>query len=339
MPLIEIREVLTGELNDVIPDTDPVQYQPLQVMQKRINLEHGYKYTVKNVQVFDDMGDVIAGLADEPRGVAQLTYVTPYPITLNNETFGVNDVQTAAFTQSGPFAADNTVLYKGLEIGTNQGDTVYQNDKIIKNEFPNPELELLTPTTWYTPHLYLTLIQSWVGAADKNKIAKSFYLELKKTRCSTLERSMGQYKEMLEAQARLITLTANMITPVGSAAGRSFPSWLFGGIRSEIMINSVNILRYFNHLAARDYQKMMTQDAFRARFKQATTMTPFNLAEGKAATAAGDGTDGMPNWVTIMNVAGVTSGPIRDYPPPVKYTGNGNTVMYDAQGLPASIVT
>lgn len=333
MPMIEIREVLTGELNDEIPDTEPVEYQPLQMMQKRINLEHGYRYEVKNVQVFDDMGNVVAGLDDEPRGVSQLTYVTPYPIVLNNEIYGVNTTQTAAFTQAGPFASDNTVLYKGLEISTNLGDITYQNDKIVKNEFPDPNLELLRPNIWYTPHLYLTIIQQWVGKADKNKIAKSFYIELKKTRASSLERTIGQYKEMLEAQARLITLTANMITPVGSAAGRSFPSWLFGGIRSEIMINSVNVLRYFNHAASRDYQKMMTQGAFRARFKQATTMVQFDEPFGKGNP------ENIPDWITVMNVAGVTSGPIRDYPPPVKYTGNGNTVMYDAAGLPASIVT
>jgi len=333
MPLIEIREVLVGELNQEIEGSDPVEYEQLQMCQKRLNLEHGYKYEVKNVQVFDDMGNVISSLDGEPKGIAQLTYVTPYPIVLNNEAYGVNTLQTAAFTQAGPFAADDSVLYKGLEISTNEGEIVYQNDKIIKNEFPNPELELLTPMVWYTPHLYLTLIQTTVGKAQKNKIAKSFYLELKKTRCSTLERSMGQYKEMLEAQARLITLTANMITPVGSAAGRSFPSWLFGGIRSEIMINSVNVLRYYNHVASRDYQKMMTQDAFRARFKQATRMVAFDEPFGTGNP------ENIPDWITVMNVAGVTSGPIRDYPPPVKYTGNGNTVMYDAAGLPASVVT
>jgi len=332
MPMIEIREVLVGELNDEIPGTDPVEYQPLQMCQKRINLEHGYRYEVKNVQVFDDMGQMIMA-EDDPKSVSQLVYVTPYPIVLNNEQYGFNNETLLSFNQSGPFAADDTVLYKGLEIGFNVEPFTWESTRTTKTEFPNPNLELLRPNTWYTPHLYLTLIQQWAGVPKKNKIAKSFYLELKKTKCSNLERTIGQYKEMLEAQARLITLTANMITPVGSAAGRSFPSWLFGGIRAEIMINSVNVLRYFNHAASRDYQKMMSQDAFRARFKQATTMVGFDQPFGKGNP------ENIPDWITIMNVAGVTSGPIRDYPPPVKYTGNGNTVMYDAQGLPASIVT
>jgi hypothetical protein len=287
MPLIEIREVLTGEFNDTVPDSDPVEYLPLQMMQKRINLEHGFRYEVKNVQVFDDMGNVIAGLDDEPRGVSQLTYVTPYPITLNNEAYGFNRVLLASNLNAGPFAGDNSVLYKELEISTNLGDITYQNDKVIRNQFPNPSLELLTPMIWYTPHLYLTLIQQWTGKADKNKVAKSFYIEMKKTKASSLERSMGQYKELLEAQCRLTTTTGNMISPVASAAGRSFPSWEFGGIRSEIMINSINVLRYFNHAASRDYQKMMTQSAFRVRYKQATNMTPYDEAEGTASTALG----------------------------------------------------
>ena len=55
--------------------------------------------------------------------------------------------------------------------------------------------------------------------------------------------------------------------------------------------------------------------------------------------AFGDTTTNIPDWITLMDVAGVTSGPIRSYPPPVKFSGNGNTVMYDANGIPASIVT
>ena len=62
-------------------------------------------------------------------------------------------------------------------------------------------------------------------------------------------------------------------------------------------------------------------------------MTPFDEPQGTGTPFD------IPNWITIMNVAGVTSGPIRSYPPPTKYTGNGNTVMYDTNGIPASIVT
>lgn len=329
MPVIAIREVLVGELDN----WNSEETSEVALCQKRINLEDGYRYQVKNVQVFDEKGGVISSVEGQSLGVGQLTYVTPYPLVLIDQPYGIDTDSLAGLTKNGPFAGDNSVLFKQLELSFNADTTIMQNNLQFEQVFPDPGLEQLTAQYWYTPHLYLSLIQQWVGIAVDNTIAKSFYIELKKTKCSRLESTIGQYKEMLEAQARLQTLTANMIEPTGSAAGRSFPSWLFGGSKAEIMINSTNVLRYFNRVASRDYQEMMTQDAFRVRYKQASNMAPFNEPQGTGNPF------NIPNWITIMNVAGITSGPIRSYPPPVKYTGNGNTVMYDTNGLPASIVT
>jgi hypothetical protein len=330
MPVIDLREVLVGTFDD----WDSESVGEYRIMQKKLNLEEGYRYQVKNVQVFDDNGQIVQRNEDDVNPwVGQLTYVTPYPIVLVNMPWGINELMTTTFSQMGPFAGDRTTLFKSVEISTSGNTNPVSNDQVIYDEFPNHNLELLTPSTWYTPHLYLTVIQVWGGVGRTNTINKSFYIEMKKTRAGVLERSMGVYKEMLEAQARIRTTTGNFINPVDSAAGRSFPSWLFGGIRSEIMINSTNVLRYYNKVASRDYQAMMGQDAFRERYKQAINMVPFDAAFGTGEPF------NIPEWITVSSVSGVSSGPIRDYPPPTKYTGSGNTVMYDKDGNPASVVT
>ena len=98
------------------------------------------------------------------------------------------------------------------------------------------------------------------------------------------------------------------------------------------MVTSANVLRYFNRLASAAYQDMDNITGFRTRYKESTTMVGFDKAFGDSAT-------NIPDWIQLMDVAGVTSGAIRPYPPPTKFSGNGNTVMYDTNGLPASIVT
>ena len=332
MPSIQIRETLTGRFDNWNPTADESEYK---ILQKRINLEDGFRYQVENVQVFNDNGIIpMANEGDVIPLVMQQTFVTPYPIILNTETvaFNADMLQPTTFDQSGPFAGDNTVLYKRLDINAMQESAQLDMDALISMEFPNPNTEILKPQTWHTPHLYLTVIQAWGSVGRDNDLHMSFYIQMKKTKCGKLESMIGAYKERLEAQTRLLTDTANTID-LGSEAGRSFPSWLFGGRRSEIMINSTNVLRYFNQVAARDYQQMMSQDAFRQRYKQSTKMVAFDEPFG-----TGNPQD-IPDWVQIFSASGVTSGPIRDFPPPTKFTGNGNTVMYDDLGNPASIVT
>ena len=333
MPLLAIREVLTGEFNDWTAEADG----ETKICQKRINLDEGYRYRVKNVQVFDDKGGIIAAdSSDSVPAIMQLTYVTPYPIILTSESQGLTLTQRGVFLQSGPFAADNSVLYKSLEFNTNFEDSPIQiSNQLYKEEFPSPALEQLNAQVWYSPHLYLTLIQAWGGEGVDNSVAKSFYVELEKTKCSALERSIGCYKEYLEAQARLLTVTANFIDPSSQAAGRSFPSWLYGGMRAELMLNANNTLRYFNNTASRDYQIMIGQSAYEQRFRWASTMVEFDKPFGYDPSSG----NAYPDWLAVDNVAGITSGPIRPFPPPSKFTGNGNTVMYDNDGNPASTVT
>ena len=331
MPIMTaVREVLTGTIT---PDSEGLQGSP-SLIQKKVNLEPGYRYTVKNVQVFNDRARTKPAATTGPSGeslFSQLVYATPYPITLNNESHGYSPTSNTFFDRSGPFAGDATVLYKSITCSTDSEAAGLNDNEVFFQEFPDPTVQTVTANAFYTPHIYLTCIhQSF--EAQATQVTLSFYIEVIKTKCSVLEQTIGQYKELLEAQCRFLTDTANSISPTGTAAGRSFPTWKYGGIRPEIMVTSANALRYYNKLASRAYQDMDPITGFQTRFKESTKMVDFDKAFG-------DTTTNIPDWISLMDVSGVTSGIIRPYPPPVKFSGNGNTVMYDKDGQPASVVT
>ena len=86
MPALTIREVLAGEFND----WQEAANGEIKLCQKRINLQEGYKYTVKNIQIFNDKGGILAcAAAGSTPTLLEVTYVTPYPIVLNDETVGI----------------------------------------------------------------------------------------------------------------------------------------------------------------------------------------------------------------------------------------------------------
>ena len=331
MPILTIRESIVGEVK---PDVDGGQGSGL--VQKRINLPEGKAFKILAIQGFDDNGG-LEGIKspDGDLGLTREVYASPFPIVPTNMSWGITGSAQAAssVTGLGLLAGDNACLYKRLDatsvtFTTDEPFTTQQ----WTEEFPNPNVATENPYTWYTNHLYLTLKLNWNQLADAQDVKFSFYIKVEVKNVSSLVSMIGTYKEMLEAQCRTLTSTLNSISPAGSAAGRSMPSWQFGGMRPEIMVTSANALRYYNKLASRAYQDMDNISGFRTRYKEATTMVNYDAAFG-------DTTTNIPDWVTIMDVAGVTSGIIRPYPPPVKFSGNGNTVMYDADGLPATVVT
>ena len=333
MAIMHLRETLTGVLIPNVDGNDSVA-----MGQKRINLPKGKRFRIKSVQCFDDNGQVETSASrGEPNNrTMRLIYVTPYPIVLTNEKWGPTpDMQSSTFltgdlNSMGPYAGDHSVLYKRIDISNCADEDAWSQLEMFTSEFPNPQSAQDNDYEWFTNHIYLTaIVWSKLGWEIDTKL--SFDLKLEILSASSLVSTIGVWKEMLEAQARILTDTLVSIAPVSSAAGRTFPTWKFSA-RPEIMIDSANALRYFNHLSERAYQSMDSVDAFRERFKQATRMVDYDAPFGDTST-------GIPDWITLMNVSGVTSGPLRPYPPPMKFSGNGNTVMYDNDGMPASVVT
>ena len=309
MPVLTIRETLVGTVD---PDVDGGQCSGL--VQKRINLPEGKAFRVLAIQGFDDNGG-LEGIKspDNDMGLTREVYASPFPIVPTDMSWGVTgSAQSASsVTGLGLLAGDNACLYKRLDATsiTFTTDEPFSTTQWTE-EFPNPNVATSNPFTWYTNHLYLTLKLNWNQLAAAQDVKFSFYIQVEVRNVSSLVSSIGTYKELLKAQCRSLQSTLNSISPAGSAAGRSMPGWQFGGIRPEIMVTSANALRYYNRVASRAYQDMDNVAAFRTRYKEATTMVDYDAAFGDTST-------NIPDWITLMDVAGVTSGPIRSYPPPV----------------------
>jgi hypothetical protein len=149
----------------------------------------------------------------------------------------------------------------------------------------------------------------------------SFYLELEAKKTNYVSLTMGRYQEFLGAQCRLLSEMGVVVNPTRTH-GNTFPAWKFGGIRPEYMVSASTALVYYNRQASNAAQDMLDTATLNIHFKEAITMAPFDAAFG------GDfGPVQFPDWLQIFNAAGVTSGPIRQYPPPLKFADNGNVLM------------
>jgi len=310
MPINEIRDTIQGSVT-----MTPAGYG---YMTRCINLKDGFKNQVLSIDVFNDNGgqwlsNDIAGLL--PAGY-QL-FVSPYPMQLTNETWGVSAIDS--LPNSGAMAGDEQVLYKEISTTRLTENNGQQKDKLWYSRFPNPALGATPTTTWFSPHLYITVI-CWNQAETEVPINFSLFMRVKQTKAAIATVSMGQYKEFLDSQTRLLTDTAIVYDPA-DVAGYTFPMWRHGGIRSELMISGTTALRYYNRVAANANQEMTTQSALQTAYQSATGMVAFDAAFGDPAL-------NLPEWITLMDVSGVTSGLIRAYPPPLKFADNGNTLMF-----------
>ncbi|AXH78695.1 MAG: hypothetical protein [Circular genetic element sp.] len=310
MPINEIRDTIQGTLTTT---AGGVGY-----MTRCINLKDGFKNQVLSIDVFNDNGgqwlsNDIAGVL--PAGY-QL-YVSPFPMQLTNEGFGVSMQDT--LPNGGAMAGDEQVLYKEMSTTRLTENNSQQKDKLWYSRFPNPALAATPTTTWFSPHLYITILV-WNQAETDVKVNFSLFMRVKQTKANFTTASMGQYKEFLDSQSRLLTDTAVVYDPA-DVAGYTFPMWRHGGIRPELMISGATALRYFNRVAANANQAMTTQTALQTAYQEATGMVAFDAAFGDPAL-------NLPEWITLMDVSGVTSGLIRPYAPPLKYADNGNTLMF-----------
>lgn len=129
MPLIAIKEVLAGKMEFDL-EGEKGSYA---ILQKKINLEPGYKYVVKNVQVFNENGRpelIPAGSGPDSQSFfAQLDYVTHFPIILTGQSFGYNFETRATFLQNGPYMGDDATIFKKLTITNDEGPLTSNNNK------------------------------------------------------------------------------------------------------------------------------------------------------------------------------------------------------------------
>lgn len=313
MPIVEIRDTIEGTVT-----TDEAGFG---YMTRRINLQDGHKFSMQSVDIFDDNGAMTlkADSAYEPNVAYQL-FLSPYPMQMQGGEWGFS-APNSIFPTGGQMAGEPNVLYKEIGVTALAENGINKNldVQILQRRFPN-DCVASTPTfNWFTPHVYLT-VMVWNVPSIPINVKLSCYMKVKQVKANVTSSSMGQYSEFLDSQIKKLVDTA-VVYDAGDVSGATFPSWKFGGIRPEIMLSGATALRYFNRLASNASQEMVTQGDLFTAFRSATNMVAYDEGFGDVA-------GNLPEWITIMNVAGVTAGPIRPYPPPVKFADNGNTLMF-----------
>jgi len=305
MPTVNIRETISGLVET---DAEGNGY-----FTKRINVPDDMRNQILSIDVYND--NVVPWIqGPETKGVQ--VFISPFPIqrTLEAIEFGAGGLPLA-----GPKAGDDTVLYKETTVYNLDDYSEQPYTKVWTDRFPNDAVGATPTSSFYSPHLYLTVLL-WNEPLAQINLSYSVYLRVEQKKCSIAESSMGKYGEFLDAQCRLLTQTA-VVTPSNLVAGNTWPTWKFGGIRPELMISGSTALRYYNRVAANANQDMTTRAALQAAFEGSTGMVGFDEAFGDAA-------NNLPEWISLLDVGGITSGAIRPYPPPLKYADNGNTLMF-----------
>lgn len=321
MPVVEIRDTIEGL---VTMNEDGFGY-----MTRRINLQEGHKFEVQSIDIFNDNGLML--FRQDPVGARNAAYqlfVSPYPMQQKGGVWGSPSLaggQISEFPGPGQNAGEPNVLYK--EIGITdivQNNQQQLESKMLITRFPNDAVAATPTFTFFTPHVYLT-VMVWNDPETPEgpltlPINMSLYMKVKQTKAASITAAIGRYAELLDSQVKLLESTAVVYNPI-NVPGDTFPSWKFGGIRSELMLSGPTALRYFNRVAANESQDMVTQNDLFTAYRESTNMAAFDEPFGDAAL-------NLPEWISLENLAGVTSGVIRPYPPPLKYADNGNTLMF-----------
>jgi hypothetical protein len=288
MPISEFRETLSVKEDFVIANND------YQLFQRKINLRDGQRHTVNFIDFYDD-SQLNFSL---PIGSGYLFYVSKYPVIPTGmewaELFGL----------SGPPAADPNVLFKASYARTAL-DAVGRRD-----EFPNQFLGSSPTFTFYSNHVYLTLIlYNNSGGSDTIEDPQmSVYMAIDSKNVDSVEYMMGFWTEYQNAQL-IGLLTTGVLQPdtPGAQAGKTFPMWLAGGIRPERMLRADALADWWHNLDGNFAEKTQSVDNLRTYYNTAKTMVSFDSAFGGVDVAKGD----VPDWIRLDALPSVISGPER----------------------------
>lgn len=311
MPINEIRDTLQ---TDITLDAQGFGYAT-----RKLNVKEGFRNGILSIDVFNDNGGMwLKNDITYENSVGYQLFISPYPMLQTGAPWGCN-AGLASFGGSGQMAGEPNVIYKEIGITNLVEVEQQQQDKTWVSRFPNDAVSAMPTNAWYSPHLYVTLMVWNVPLTTVN--AKfSIFIRVEQKKVGMTESSMGQYAEFLDSQIKKLEDTA-VVYDATKIDGYTFPMWKYGGIRPELMISGTTALRYYNRVASNANQQMVAQGTLQDAFKSATTMVGFDAAFGDAAA-------NLPEWITLMNVEGVTAGAIRPYPPPLKFADNGNTLMF-----------
>ena len=307
MVVQEIKATL--EFDDVVQMTG--SESPVLLLTKRIELQEGKRHTLMSV---DFMDDVFEGLY-EGSLFGYEVYVSPFPINTTNMNFA------GEMLNRGPAGGDNQVLFKRSVFYS--GST---SNALVQQQLPNNFLGSMPTASWYTPHLYISVLIHVPSAAVRALIdpCYSFYMSVDSKKADTVSYLMGAMGEYMDAHTRLREANGVVIVePDLTYQGYTFPMWKYGGIRPEFMARGTpSFMNFFQSTA--DAEKMLDPTNLEIFIQLARNMVPFDQAFGLAGTVKGP----VPDWIRFdIDVGGIEYGLVRpQFPPQLKNT-DGTTQM------------
>ena len=298
----EIRESINQP--SLTTDANGVAY-----VERVIQLKQGYRHTVNAIDVFVDNLFVQADGLELTLGEVILTSQPMLLTSEPNNTF---------FTRSSPQVGVDNILYK-MQFTVQPRDS---GQVAILQEFPNNFLGAMPTFSWYTPRLYMYLVFYNVTGTLIQNAKVSAYIAVNSKKSAYIPYMLGNIRERSIAQIAQISRLGRLITS-SRLIGQTFPMYLFGGARSQFMLKSNALADFYYQLDPQASESMLTTAQQRDFIAKSRTMVSFDKAFGAQDPALG----GIPDWISAVALKGVTSGPVREQWPPIKYNDNGNVRM------------
>jgi hypothetical protein len=298
----EIRETITNN-NVALQSTNGLVF-----LQKKINLKPGYRHTIVAVDHFDDAGQYSTLAGAGQRRV--------YQAYLSVNQLGISGTPLIpANGNGGPMAGDDEVLFKGHRIadGTNQRYEV----------FPNQTLGSEPTFSFYTPHLYFTIIfESGDPDFEVAEVAQSIYVAVESQPAEPVEYAMGFLRERDQSAWRARVRNGTQLNGVEIING--FPLWRMGGMRPELMGDPAIDNYFFEALGYASAEDLRLLNDLRLAVRESRDMVPPLEAFGTR-----DIVSPTPDWYrfAVSDFPELTVGPIREEFPPRLKADSGVTRM------------
>lgn len=302
MPVQEIRESI--ELQQLEIESNRVN-----IVQRKINMRENVQHNLLNCDMFFD--NVLITTTDETwQGIVEI-FVSPRPIIYSNNSIG-------GFPSRGPAASNDMILFKAI---VNGGKFEFQS--LVGQEFPNVFRGYKQSFDFYHPTLYITFLFHSTVDVTLRDFACSFLFEVNYKKISLLTSTLGKIKENSDLNIMALSSMGRRIKAAENV-GQISPWWKWGGVRPELMMKSNAFAEFFYTTDTQEGEKTVDPTNLRIFAGLARQMVRTPDALGTPNTVKGS----IPDWVSMMLPEGITSGPVRDQFPPLKYADNGNTLTF-----------
>ena len=156
-----------------------------------------------------------------------------------------------------------------------------------------------------------------------NDIRISAYVAVDERNASYVPYMLGNIREKSIAQIAKVASLGRMI-PTSRIIGQTFPMYLYGGARTQLMMTSTGLANFYYQLDPLSAEDMLSTQQQRNFVQAGRAMVAFDAPFG---SDLGGISGNVPDWVSLIALTGVVSGAVRDQWPAVKYEDNGNVRM------------